>query len=107
MVGSESAKGRSRKLPNPTPARSPDGADFTLVVETLSADGDSGFCPPFAPTSAQNLTFLLAPGTGLPGPGARLLTAGLDGLVKVHSVGAYAVSHTARFTGQLLALGLH
>ena len=53
-------------------ARSPDGADFTLVVETLSADGDSGFCPPFAPTSAQNLTFLLAPGTGLPGPGARL-----------------------------------
>ena len=52
-------------------ARSPDGADFTLVVETLQAT-DSGYCAPWAPTSAQNMTFLLAPGTGLPGPGARL-----------------------------------
>ena len=42
----------------------------------------------------------------LDGTGSRLLTAGLDGLVKVHTVGAYAVSHTARFTGQLLALAL-
>ena len=40
------------------------------------------------------------------GSGARLLTAGLDGLVKVHSMGTFAVCHTARFTGQLLALSV-
>jgi hypothetical protein len=52
-------------------ARSPDGADFSLVIETLQAT-DAGYCAPWAPTSAQNLTFLLAPGTGLPGPGSHL-----------------------------------
>lgn len=40
------------------------------------------------------------------GSGSRLLTAGLDGLVKVHEIGTYKVTHTMHFPGQIFALGL-
>lgn len=40
------------------------------------------------------------------GTGSRLVSAGLDGLVKVADLSTFAVTHTQRFPGQLLALAL-
>jgi len=44
--------------------------------------------------------------SSLDGTGTRYITCGLDGLVKVHSLGTFTVQHTARFSGQLLSLAL-
>jgi hypothetical protein len=48
----------------------------------------------------------LVTGAALDASGGRLLTSGLDGLVKVHELASFTAMHTLRFGVPLLAVGL-